>query len=152
GIIAFRRTFDGVDDAQTLERLNAELVRPFELTGRGLVSSTRLRGTHAIRMCLMNHTSGQLHVTGTLRWLATSAGPAVPVQRGLELGSGDLFGELAALDWGAGFGYARTADVVATSSARLLVLAPATLAELIRRAPQVEVTLRRTARDRARQL
>ncbi len=65
-----------------------------------------------------------------------------------ELHHGDFFGELAALDWGAGFGYARTADVVASSPARLLVLAPATLGELIRRAPRLEATLRATARER----
>jgi CRP-like cAMP-binding protein len=65
-----------------------------------------------------------------------------------ELGPGEFFGELAALDWGAGFGYARTADVVASSAARLLVLAPATLGELLRRAPGLEATLRAAARQR----
>lgn len=237
GITAFRRRFDGVDDEDTLERLNAELVTTFELTGRGLVSSTRLRGTYAIRMCVMNHTSGPRDVTGTIEWFATAPRPerslasargrhedrhsnvrggwadssdfdeptiralplfaelnreslevilrsahelrAVPGETILrrwegtrhfyaivtgtieirgpegqlsELGSGDFFGELAALDWGAGFGYARTAEVVASSPARLIVLAPATLGELIRRSPQVESTLRATARERLRQI
>jgi aromatic-L-amino-acid/L-tryptophan decarboxylase len=39
-----------------------------------------------------------------------------------HLGPGDFFGELAALDWGASFGYPRLASVIATSPARLLVL------------------------------
>ena len=38
------------------------------------------------------------------------------------LGPGDFFGELAAIDWGAGFGRTRTATVVATQATRLLVL------------------------------
>ena len=37
---------------------------------------------------------------------------------------GDFFGELAALDWGAGFGYPRLASVVARSPVRLLTLTP----------------------------
>jgi CRP-like cAMP-binding protein len=67
-----------------------------------------------------------------------------------ELRPGDFFGELAALDWGAGFGYARTADVVARTDARLLVVAPAALGELLRRAPRLDAILRATARDRLR--
>ena len=41
-----------------------------------------------------------------------------------ELEPGDFFGELAALDWGAGYGYPRLATVVAQSAARLLVFPP----------------------------
>jgi hypothetical protein len=206
GIVAFRRRFDGVHDEATIERLNAELLTRFELTGRGLVSSTRLRGRYAIRMCAMNHTTGPGNVIETLAWFATAARPepprrrtparhedpfadvrggwgdavhfdaptvrAIPLFADLdadalevilrsahelraspgealihrwhgtryfhvivtgavevrvaddtvhELNPGDFFGELAALDWGAGFGYARTADVVARTDSRLLV-------------------------------
>lgn len=238
GIVGFRRRFEGVDDDPTLERLNAELVVGFERTGRGLVSSTRLHGTYAIRMCVMNHTSGPIDVRETLEWFATAPRPALPTTspanedrdrhpdvrggwadsgefdaatiRGLTLfadvdaatvemiagsatrldvaaddmvvhrwqgtrhfyvivsgqvqirghdgqllrtlGPGDFFGELAALDWGAGFGYARTADVVADSDCRLLILAPAALAEVLRRAPELEEILRTQARLRLTQL
>ena len=38
------------------------------------------------------------------------------------LGPGDFFGELAAQDWGGGFGYPRLADVIATAPLRLLVV------------------------------
>ncbi len=222
----------------TLERLNAGLVTAFELSGRGLVSSTRLKDEYAIRMCVMNHTSGPRDVSETLDWFATAPRPALPVTpgrgrpedrhpdvrggwadagdfdpadgpgavdlrrvgwrhartgrtrgagssgsprantvihrwhgtrhfyaivagtveiRGLdgpvpELGPGEFFGELAALDWGAGFGYARTADVVARSAARLLVLNPASLSELLRLAPSLDATLRATARARVTRL
>ena len=50
-------------------------------------------------------------------------------------GPGDFFGELAALDWGAGYGYARLATVTATSPLRLAAFAPAHLDALIRTAP-----------------
>jgi len=39
-----------------------------------------------------------------------------------QLGPDDFFGELAAQDWGGGFGYPRLADVVATAPLRLLVV------------------------------
>ena len=239
GIIAFRRRFDGVEDEAILERMNAELVTAFEISGRGLVSSTRLHGTYAIRMCVMNHTTGPAQVRETLEWFATATpieqpggpGPDADrdrhpdvrggwadsgdfdeaIVRGLrlfanidpaaidvivgsarrldvpadetvvhrwhgtrhfyviisgralvrggqnghvlrELGPGDFFGELAALDWGAGFGYARTADVIAQSTCRLLVLAPAALAEVLRRAPELDQELRAEARTRLRDL
>jgi hypothetical protein len=209
-------------------------VTAFELTGRGLVSSTRLHGSYAIRMCVMNHTTGPDDVRDTLAWFAQTAerpgrGPEVHPRahedryadvrggwadvsefeeaairrlplfaelspeaievvlgsaRSLELeagqtvihqwqgtrhfyaivagtveirargrtireaGPGDFFGELAALDWGAGFGYARTASVAAKTDVRLLVLSPSALSELIRRAPAVERRLRGAARER----
>ena len=41
---------------------------------------------------------------------------------------GEFFGELAALDWGAGFGYARSATVTARTPLRLLVLRRASCA------------------------
>lgn len=233
GIICFRRRFDGVDDEDALARMNAALVTAFEATGRGLLSSTLLHGTYAIRLCVMNHTSGPDDVTSALEWFAQADAPAdagtgtPAVQsdrhpdvrggwaaggrfdeatiRGLplfaelapselelvmgsageiwaqpgetvihrwhgsrhfytivagqveisgddgplrELGPGDFFGELAALDWGAGFGYARTATVTASAPLRLLVLAPSALAELVRRAPGVERRLRAAARER----
>jgi aromatic-L-amino-acid decarboxylase len=235
GIICFRRRFDGVDDEDMVAHLNAELVREFEATGKGLVSSTKLHGSYAIRLCVMNHTSGPEDVEAALSWFARATQPSqqaivslrahedpaadirggwgdlsvfdaatvrrLPLFAGLEdgalevvmksadelraepgeaiimrwqgtrhfytivsgaaevrndrevlreLGPGDYFGELAALDWGAGFGYARTAHVVATSALRLLVLSPSALAELLKRAPDLDRQLRAAARERVR--
>jgi aromatic-L-amino-acid decarboxylase len=233
GIVCFRRNFDGVEDEESIARLNAQLVTAFEETGRGLVSSTRLHGTYAIRMCVMNHTTGPDDVTHVLDWFARAERPldapaatalddddrraetlsgwgqtmqvseqavrGVPLfaelegrelelvmrsaseirvdegetvvkrwhgtrrfyaildgtveiqregERLAELATGEFFGELAALDWGAGFGYVRTATVVATTPARLLVLPPAALTELVRTAPEVERRIRGAARER----
>jgi aromatic-L-amino-acid decarboxylase len=77
GVVCFRRRFAGVVGEQRLERANSALVAAFEATGRGLVSSTRLDGRYAIRMCVMNHTTTRADVEHTLRWLASA-----PVQIG----------------------------------------------------------------------
>lgn len=232
GIICFRRRFPGIEDEETIAELNAGLVGGFEATGRGLVSSTRLHGTYAMRLCVMNHTTGPRDVEGALRWFAEAPVPAAPaskpaaavrarqsgvprdlpqptrpdataakrplfaaltgedgerlataarersvapgesvirrwdgtrdfyvivagtadVSRGNvgvgRLAKGDFFGELAALDWGAGFGYTRTASVVAASPLRLLVFSPDALDDLMCRSPDLERQLRRAARER----
>ncbi|HSD82113.1 MAG TPA: aminotransferase class V-fold PLP-dependent enzyme [Solirubrobacteraceae bacterium] len=233
GIVAFRRRGVGGEGEDEVARRNAALVSAFERTGRGLVSSTRLRGRYAIRLCVMNHTSGEEHVRGALDWFARAdargAGPAPaarPSPRRAALGDdgwlvspvfapgelarlplfasltarerarvaawarearvatgeavtrrweaardfyvvvegraaaerdgravaefrpGDFFGELAALDWGAGYGYGRQATVTAVEPLRLLVLAPAHLARLMAAAPSVEAAVRRAAQER----
>jgi len=52
------------------------------------------------------------------------------------------------IGWGAGFGYARTASVVAKSPLRLLVLPASALDELLRRARDLDRRLRAAARER----
>ena len=65
-----------------------------------------------------------------------------------ERGPGEFFGELAALDWGAGYGHPRLATVVARKPLRLVVLAPAHLNRLMRIAPEVEAAVRAAANER----
>lgn len=65
-----------------------------------------------------------------------------------RLGPGDFFGELAALEWGAGYAYSRSATVTATERLRLLVLAPAHLNQLMALAPGVADRIQRAVRDR----
>src|SRR5207245_954324 len=57
GVLCFRRRFPGIADEDELERRNAKLVRALAATTTGFVSSTRLRGRFAIRLCVLNHTS-----------------------------------------------------------------------------------------------
>jgi aromatic-L-amino-acid decarboxylase len=226
GIVCFRRRAPG-DDEDDAARLNAALVAGLEATGEGLVSSTRLHGRYAIRLCVLNHATAAADVRWVLEWLAsaplpepTAAPPAAPRpdrrnlappappagplagvpllaaldpetaalvrdaaserdvaagepvvhrfgaerdffvilegaaevvvegERLRELHRGDFFGELAALDWGSGYGYARSASVVALTPMRLLAVPPETLTEVLRRSPEVERVLRRTARER----
>jgi hypothetical protein len=65
-----------------------------------------------------------------------------------DLGPGDFFGEIAALDWGASFGYARLATVTATTPMRLLVLSSADLLLLMNEMPRVSAQISRAVRDR----
>jgi CRP-like cAMP-binding protein len=61
---------------------------------------------------------------------------------------GGFFGEIAALDWGAGFGYARQATVVAIEPLRLLVLSPTHLSRLMAISPTVDAVVRQAAQER----
>ena len=203
GIVCFRRRFPDTDSEAEIAFRNAGLVASLAEAGIGMVSSTRLRGRYAIRMCVLNHTSTAADVRRVIEHLAwapvsgsaerstpgrqldaervparapqpptvssedlwshpllTALSPTgrrlvatsgkelrlgagqVVVQRwaadrdfylvlsgdlgvdvdGAEargLGAGDFFGELAARDWGSGFGYPRLATVTCRSPVRL---------------------------------
>jgi CRP-like cAMP-binding protein len=64
------------------------------------------------------------------------------------MSAGDFFGELAALDWGAGYGYTRLATVVATSPARLVVVPPDVFNRLVREVPDFERRIGEAVRER----
>jgi glutamate/tyrosine decarboxylase-like PLP-dependent enzyme len=232
GIVCFRRRFEGGAHAQ--DAGNAALVRAFAASGRGLVSSTRLNGAYAIRLCALNHASTAADVEATLEWLATADAPPAPLgtARGIgrpgarqatvaeaesgvgvepaalatvplfssldplrlsvvaagaraeartageavvrrfesgrdfyvilagrasvlvddravrELGPGDHFGELAALDWGADYHYPRLATVVAATDLRLAKLTAETLRSLMGAVPAIDEAVRRVAAER----
>lgn len=234
GVVCFRRRFEGVDDEDKLARLNAGLVEGLTESDEGLISSTRLRGRYALRMCVLNHTSTAGDVDRVLDWIEHSPVPraaaerttvasydrhpdvrqpswlgrrpvdvselqALPLFRGLtdselariahsahedtavagehivrqwdpsrefyvvlegtaevrtedrrlaDFGRGDYFGELAALDWGASFGYPRLASVIATSPVRLLVFPGASFNTLVRDVPGFGDEIRRAVRER----
>jgi glutamate/tyrosine decarboxylase-like PLP-dependent enzyme len=65
-----------------------------------------------------------------------------------QLGPGEWFGEVAALDWGAGFGYSRTASVFAVTEATLLTFPVGSMNQLLREHPVVGRQVRRTAAER----
>ena len=64
-----------------------------------------------------------------------------------ELGPGDVFGEVAALEWGLEFGYARTATVSAISPMRVLVVPRYALHKLLPEAPMLGDELRRLSQE-----
>ena len=68
------------------------------------------------------------------------------------LKAGDLVGEIAALDWGAGYGAVRMAQVEAVSPATVLALTPEHLSQVLRRSPEALDLVERTARERQTQL
>ncbi|HSD77965.1 MAG TPA: aminotransferase class I/II-fold pyridoxal phosphate-dependent enzyme, partial [Solirubrobacteraceae bacterium] len=220
GVVCFRRS--DLDEAA-----NAGLATALERSGTGLVSSTRLHGRFALRLCVLNHQSTAEDVEAVLAFLETAEPeerepaherhPAIvsgwpglpeadlpslrdlPLFAGLEpaqaaqvaarasvrevaegeavveqwdLGSeffvivegtasvsvdgrtarelvrGDFFGELRALEWGAGYAYPRLASVRATSPLRLLVFPEGVLAELVERYPSLDRVIREAVAER----
>src|SRR3954447_25886645 len=73
GVICFRRRFDCDEDG--VAALNAALVAQLEATGEALVSSTRLHGAYAIRLCPLNHTTRPADVEWVLDWFASAPTP-----------------------------------------------------------------------------
>jgi aromatic-L-amino-acid/L-tryptophan decarboxylase len=209
GTICFRRT-DGDD-----ETLTDGLVAALEASGLGFVSSTRVHGRPALRLCILNHTSTADDVEQVLAFLESAepvaagfvterdAGvrPTLPLFARLEAGEaealaslsterrvaaggtvvarwdtsrdfyvvergtvdvtvdgatvatlrdGEFFGEVAALEWGAGFARARSATVVARVDVVLRVVDPDALVRLLAGAPRLEQELRLLAHDRLR--
>jgi CRP-like cAMP-binding protein len=227
GIVCLRRRFPGADESELAAR-NAALVASLAASGRGMVSSTRLHGHYAIRICVLNHGSGERDIRAVLEHLATSDAGAVPPARQLDaervpargpqvrrvngsavdhhpavialsdaararvhaegrevrvpagevvvqrwaadrdfylvldgdlavdvdgapapaLTSGDFFGELAARDWGSGFGYPRLATVTAGSAVTLWRLPPELFVALRAGEAEFATLVDAAARDR----
>ncbi len=224
-VVCFRRTIPNAEET-ALEELNAGLVAALAASGHGLVSSTRLAGTYAIRMCVFNHSTTAEDVDAVLDWLATAEPPRAdpaPLPRevlgtsgwldadveadlrlhplfadtpdavvdhiiatgqeqrvpsgwviveemkttnefhiilegkvtvtaiGREvatLDGGSFFGEMAALDWGAGYGSPRMATVTATEETRLFTIPATVLNRAMRSAPDLRRHIERTAAHR----
>jgi aromatic-L-amino-acid/L-tryptophan decarboxylase len=216
GIVCFRREWPGCDEAET-ERRGTALAAELERGGTALVSTTRLAGRHAIRLCILNPTSSAEHVRRVVEHFAgapvpeSPEFPESPADSGLDelraaplldgvpaaarhavrargvyldvaagdevirrwdadrffyialagrydvfidtrlirtLGPGDHFGELAARDWGGGYGYARLATVRCTEPGRLLRLTSDDLQWLIDTQPAVKARLEATGAER----
>jgi aromatic-L-amino-acid/L-tryptophan decarboxylase len=227
GIVCFRREWPGCDDAET-ERRGTALAEELERGGIALVSTTRLAGRHAIRLCILNPTSSAEHIRRVIEHFADAPAkaaapydspayantradimadtgqdvlPAVPLLSGVSastrhavrargvhvdvaageeiirrwdsdrdfyivlagrydifidgrhvrtLGPGDHFGELAARDWGAGYGYVRLATVRCAQPGRLLRLTSSDLQWLTDTEPTVKARLAATLAERLR--
>ena len=81
GIVCFRRRFD-----EDEEERNAGLVAALERSGIGLVSSTRVRGRYAIRLCPLNNTTTADDVERVLEFLERAEPEAArPLERDREI-------------------------------------------------------------------
>jgi glutamate/tyrosine decarboxylase-like PLP-dependent enzyme len=228
GIACFRREWPGCDEAET-ERRGLALAAALEHSGSALVSTTRLAGRHAIRLCVLNPTSSEADIRRVIEHFASA--PAAPPARavpggghaladartgvvaGLDqdelrrvrllarvpaatleavraraecldtatgqeiirrwdadrsfyivlagrldvfidgqrirtVGPGDHVGELAARDWGGGYGYTRLATVVCAEPGRLLRLSSEDFQWLIDTEPTVHAELARVLAER----
>jgi aromatic-L-amino-acid/L-tryptophan decarboxylase len=227
GIVCFRREWPGCDEAET-ERRGTALAEDLERGGTALVSTTRLAGRHAIRLCILNPTSSDEHVRRVIEHFAAASVPpagshggayadsrssvmtdagndalrAVPLLAGVSgstiqgvlargvwldvaagdevirrwdadrlfyivlsgrydvfiharlirtVGPGDHFGELAARDWGGGYGYARTATVRCAERGRLLRLTSEDFQWLVDTEPTVKTHLAKILAERLQQ-
>jgi glutamate/tyrosine decarboxylase-like PLP-dependent enzyme len=228
GIVCFRREWPGCDEAET-ERRGTRLAEDLERGGAALVSTTRLAGRHAIRLCILNPTSSEEHVRRAIEHFASAPvagtpahdgagyadpradvmadpddnvlrtvpllagapgstiqavqarGVGVDVAAGEEvirrwdsdrffyiilsgrydafidarlirtMGPGDHFGELAARDWGGGYGYARLATVRCAEPGRLLRLTSEDFQWLIDTEPAIEARVAATLAERLQQ-
>jgi hypothetical protein len=228
GIVCFRREWPGCDEAET-ERRGQVLADDLERSGTALVSTTRLAGRHAVRLCVLNPTSSEEHIRHVIEHFAgapappsgpggraasagTRAGavadpgsdllPTMPLLAGAAdstiqairtraigldtaagdeitrrwdadrsfyiilsgryevvigarlirtLGPGDHFGEIAARDWGGGYGYARLATIRCAEPGRLLRLASDDFQWLVDTEPAVRARLARILAQRLQQ-
>jgi glutamate/tyrosine decarboxylase-like PLP-dependent enzyme len=231
GVVAVRRHPAGTDDERVLTHLNDALVAEIERSRDILVSSTRLFGRTAIRMCFLNPTTTRQHLDRALDllehasvepdradsnppgdrnpdvlsgWLGrttSDAGDLARIElfaelddppafagRGRELrllageplieqwdagrdmhvilegsvrvsqgehdlatlGPGEFVGELAALDWGGGYGTLRNARVEAITDARVLSFDPADVRELLMLSPAARTVIEEVAQQRLR--
>src|SRR5215510_11710424 len=75
GIVCFRREWPGCDEAET-ERRGTALAGDLERDGTALVSTTRLAGQHAIRLCILNPTTSAEHVRRVIEHFAAAPAPA----------------------------------------------------------------------------
>ncbi len=82
GVLTFRRRPAGVEDEDDIERINADLIARCETEGHGFVSSTRLLGRYAVRLCILNHSTSRREVDDALEFFASApalAGAERPV-------------------------------------------------------------------------
>jgi len=230
-VVALRRRPAGVTEERRIDDLNAALVGAVERSGDVYISSTRLFGRQALRLCVLNPTTTAEHVHKALDiieqtppgelapqqfappqrhpdvqagWLTRPSVSAddlawVPLfstmdpadvaslldratERRLQagdllieqwdttrdvyiildgscrvrdgerviatVGPGDFTGEMAAIDWGAGFGTLRAAEVQAETPCRVLELTPELLRDVLSRSVQARELVERTARTR----
>lgn len=69
-------------------------------------------------------------------------------ERVAELCSGEFFGELAAMDWGGGYGYPRIASVRTLQATTLLTFAGGSMNEIVRDHPSIARQIRRVGLQR----
>jgi glutamate/tyrosine decarboxylase-like PLP-dependent enzyme len=77
GIVCFRRITgargERLSEAEALEAWNTRIVKALADDGLGLLSSTRVGGTYALRFCIMSHRTRASDVDRVLDWIESAA-------------------------------------------------------------------------------
>ncbi len=85
GIVCFRRCFDEAADEYESDAMHEDLMAALERSGIAFISSTRLRGRFAMRMCVMNFTTRDEDIEATIEFLARE--PVAPRPSGQAAGA-----------------------------------------------------------------
>jgi glutamate/tyrosine decarboxylase-like PLP-dependent enzyme len=88
GIICFRVHPKGMDDAKALDALNDEVNRRVNATGFVLMSSTRLRGTLSLRLCIPGYRTTSQDVGEVLELVRRTAREVLQGSGARDQGSG----------------------------------------------------------------
>jgi aromatic-L-amino-acid decarboxylase len=64
GVVCFRLHPDGIDDSTELDRINEAALTAIVKEGRYFISSTRLHGSYAMRICVLGFRTGELDMEG----------------------------------------------------------------------------------------
>ncbi|MGH7477515.1 MAG: pyridoxal phosphate-dependent decarboxylase family protein [Longimicrobiales bacterium] len=75
GVLCFRRRPPGIDDEAVLERINRQLLATLANSGLGLISSTRVRGRFALRVCPIGFRTTASDVARVIDFLARAPLP-----------------------------------------------------------------------------
>jgi selenocysteine lyase/cysteine desulfurase len=135
GIVCFRREWPGVAEDEVVAR-NLALVAELERSGEALVSTTRLAGRHAIRLCVLNPTSTEHDIRRVIDHFARAEVPGGTVTEAAALPArSDTVEELPV--HGAASGGPLAQEVRGIDL--LAGLSPSSLDELLRTARLIEV-------------
>jgi aromatic-L-amino-acid/L-tryptophan decarboxylase len=66
GVVCFRVHPPGLDDAAALDALNERVNAAVNATQQVLMSSTRLRGTYSLRLCILNYRTTEADIDGVI--------------------------------------------------------------------------------------
>lgn len=72
GVVCFRVHPAGLDEPSALDRLNEELLARIVRRGRFFISSTRLRGTYALRICVLGFRTTEADMDGLIDEIAAA--------------------------------------------------------------------------------
>ena len=70
GIVCFRRKGRELESDQ-LDQLNQRLLDNLMASGQAMISSTRVNGSFALRLCVLNHRTSSEDVRSVLEWIET---------------------------------------------------------------------------------